>query len=261
MLAPGIFTGDLGAVMKCWLIMTLLMSGGLVGCNAPTVAQTVPPQIAAGAAPDDDSLSHDDSHCTTCDGVRLMNEGDFARAMRIFEQRAAKGDCMAANNIGWMFQYGLGRPADARQAAQWYAKAAGQGCGVAARNVAEMYDEGDGVAADPQQALKWYQKAVDLGDGGAATRAGYFYENGIGGPVDYAKAMQAYQLGASIRDPVALNQIGFMLQHGLGGPAEPDAAYAYYKMAEAQGDDRAPAHIQELIASGTLNPRTVAAQP
>jgi len=247
--------------MKSWLIMALLASSGLVGCNAPTAAQVVIPQVITSAAPDDDSPSHDDSHCTTCDGVRLMNEGDFVRAMRIFEKEAAKGDCTAVNNIGWMFQYGLGRPVDARQAAQWYVKAAGQGCGVAARNVAAMYDAGEGIAADPQEALKWYLKAVDLGDGEAATSAGYFYQHGISVPVDYAKAMQLYEVGVNAHDPAALNQIGFMLQHGLGMPVEPDAAYAYYKLAEAQGNERAPVHIQELIASGTLNPRTVAAQP
>jgi hypothetical protein len=247
--------------MKSWLILALLASSGLVGCNAPAAAQVAIPQIVTSPAPADDSLSHDDSHCTTCDGVRLLNEGDFARAMRIFRQEAAKGDCVAVTNIGSMFQYGLGRPVDALQAAQWYIKAAGQGCGVAARNVAAMYQAGEGMPADPQEALKWYLKAVDLGDGGAATSAGYFYEHGIGVLVDYAKAMQLYQVGASAHDPVALNQIGFMLQHGLGMPAEPDAAYAYYKMAEAQGNERAPVHIQERIASGTLNPRTLAAHP
>lgn len=250
--------------MKTWLIVALLASSGLVGCNAPATAQAaaqlVSAQIANGP-PEDDSLSHDDSQCATCDGFRLMNEGDYARAMRIFRKEDAKGDCRAASNIGWMFQYGLGRPVDAPQARQWYVKAANEGCPYGARNVAGMYETGEGGPVDPQEALKWYLKAVDLGDGVSATSAGMFYQHGTGVPVDYAKAMQLYEVGVAAHDPAALNQIGFMLQHGLGAPPEPDAAYAYYKLAAAGGNERASVHIQELIASGTLNPRTLAGQP
>jgi TPR repeat protein len=152
-----------------------------------------------------------------------MNAGDYARAMRIFQQWAAKGDSTSMNNIGWMYQHGLGMPVDG------------------------------------EEALKWYSKAAALGNAVAATNAGWIYEHGLGVPVDYAKAMAMYAAGASQRYPLALNHVGFMLQHGLGVPPEPDAAYIYYKMAAAAGSEEAPVHIQELIASGTLDKRTIAA--
>jgi TPR repeat protein len=216
--------------MKRFHVMWLLAVIGVLGGMRFAVAQTsqalpklTVQLIQSGPAPGDDSLSHDDSHCTPCDGVRLMNAGDYVRAMRIFQEWAAKGDTNAMNDIGWMYANGLGMPVNAEQAAAWYSKAAKVGNPVGYTNLGRMYQHGQGV------------------------------------PVDYDKAMQLYLEAASQHESVAMNQIGFMFQHGLGSPPEPDAAYVYYKMAQRAGYEPAIVHIQELIASGTLNPRTITA--
>ena len=216
--------------MKRLPVVLLLAAIGVLGGIAFAVAQTsqAVPKLTvqlfqSAPAAGDDSLSHDDSHCTPCDGVRLMNAGDYARAMRIFQQWAAKGDTNAMNDIGWMYANGLGMPVSA------------------------------------EQAIAWYSKAAKLGNPVGYTNLGRLYQHGQGVPIDYDKAMKLYLEAASQNEPVAMNQIGFMFQHGLGSPQEPDAAYAYYKMAQRAGYEPAIVHIQELIASGTLNPRTITA--
>jgi hypothetical protein len=206
--------------MKRWTIAALSVSAALVVGVGLAAANTA----SDGPIAESPSANHNPTHaggCEPCEGVRLMNAGDFADAMRIFQHAAAEGDSGAINNIGWMYEHGLGRPIDGKEA------------------------------------LKWYDRAASLGNATAAENAGRLYQNGEGVPVDYAKAMDRYQFAASQSDPRALNHIGYMYQHGLGVPESPWIAYAWYRMAARAGSDQAPAHIKELLDWGVLTKRPV----
>ena len=78
------------------------------------VSPEVPDSVAT---PVESAIPSDDRKCNTCDGVRLMEQGNYPRAMHIFQLRAAEGDGDAMNDIGWMYEHGLGVPPDGRQAA------------------------------------------------------------------------------------------------------------------------------------------------
>jgi len=56
-----------------------------------------------------------DADCNSCDPVDLMASGQYATAMTIFQRRAASGDSVAMNNIGLIYQNGLGVAADYRR--------------------------------------------------------------------------------------------------------------------------------------------------
>jgi TPR repeat protein len=154
----------------------------------------------------------DDAHCSTCDGIALMDDGQYARAMHIFQLRAAEGDPLAITQIGYMYENGYGVPVD-------LAKARG-----------------------------YYNKAIKLGGGSGLTYLGMMVERGKGGRPDYAGAMKLYRSAfAKDSNALAANQIGFMLQNGLGQPADRDAAFCWYEFAAMKGNVRAQGHLQYLI--------------
>jgi TPR repeat protein len=148
-----------------------------------------------------------------------MERGDYARAMHIFQLRAAEGDAIALNNIGWMYENGLGMPPDGRQAAVWYAKAADQGLAT------------------------------------ARGMEGRLYLRGVGVPMDYGRAMTLFRTGFAEGDGLSMNEIGFMYQHGIGvAKPDPALAWCWYASAIANGWEDSNKHLHELIAAGLTPP-------
>lgn len=66
-------------------------------------------------------------------------------------------------NIGYMFQNGVGVPTDYAKALYWYYKAVEQGDGDAENQLGWMYHHGKGVKQDNAKALAWYRLAADQG--------------------------------------------------------------------------------------------------
>lgn len=193
----------------------------------------------------------DDAQCTTCDGMRLLRLGDYGRAMHVFQLRAAAGDLVATNEIGRMYEQGLGVPIDYDRARHYYTVVMKAGGGAGMASLGLMYERGHGVAVDYAQARRYYALAKDAGDPFGASLLGIMYQHGVGVPVDYGHAMRLYHeaiVGGG--DPTAMNQIGFMLQHGLGAPPNPKEAWCWYTWAEANGEPHATTHLAELTLAG-----------
>lgn len=70
---------------------------------------------------------------------------------------------MAQNNLGVMYQYGLGVEKDYAKAIEWYTKSAYQGDSYAQYEVGNMLENGLGVEKDLKRALEFYTKAVNQG--------------------------------------------------------------------------------------------------
>ena len=222
------------------------------GLAPPASAPTPRPAPAAAAAADiaERPIPENDADCDLCDGARLMHAGQHERAMHVFQLLAAKGDVDAMNNIGWMYEYGLGRPVDLTQALAWYRKSADLGGLQGALNTAKMYENGRGVPVDRRIAAKYYAAAAAHHDlTTTAVDMGFAYQHGMGVPVDYAKARALYwQAANEDGDSLAMNQIGFMIEHGLGAPANPAQAWCWYTWAAANGHAAAAAHLAEIEA-------------
>jgi hypothetical protein len=85
------------------------------------------------------------------DGIAAYKAGDYASALRQWLPLAESGDARAENNVGVLYEKGLGVQADLGLAKSWYQKAAVQGHSGAQRNLAELSSKmpnGDGVQAD-----------------------------------------------------------------------------------------------------------------
>lgn len=92
---------------------------------------------------------------------------DYAKAREIWEKLAAKGDMEAANSLGYLYQYGLGTPRDAKKAITLYTGAAERGHANAANNLGVLYAKGDGVPPDITKAHAWYSIAAIQGEDSA----------------------------------------------------------------------------------------------
>lgn len=186
-------------------LASLALAGLLAVSATPALAQ---PQAPA-AAP------RPHAGCSVCDGQELLNEGEYDRAMAIFQHHAAKGDPGAMNDIAFMYEFGLGR------------------------------------AVDFAKARAWYRKAGDLGDGGALANLGHMHEYGEGGPVDYAEAGRLYRAGADATyGGDAAFRMALMYHRGRGHAVDLRAAMCWYQVSSNKGDLDARPQIEKIIAQG-----------
>lgn len=93
-------------------------------------------------------------------GVAAYNRGDYAAASAAFMALAERGQAKAQFNLGFMYEKGLGAPADDGEAMKWYRKAAEQGHAGAQNNLGVMYETGKGVPQDYVEAYFWYSLAT-----------------------------------------------------------------------------------------------------
>ena len=91
-----------------------------------------------------------------------FDRADLKSALRIWMAAAEAGDAEAQNNVGEIYERGLGTEPNFEAALIWYRKAADQGYGPASFNLGTLYEQGKGVAADKLQALNWYRQAWGL---------------------------------------------------------------------------------------------------
>ena len=94
------------------------------------------------------------------EGATAYKRGDYAIALYEWRPLAEKGHADARNNLGFMYQRGLGVAQDIHEAARWYRLAAEQGAAIAQHNIGLMYEYGVGVPPDYVQAHKWLSLAV-----------------------------------------------------------------------------------------------------
>ena len=74
---------------------------------------------------------------------------DAVEAIRL---AAEQGRASAQNNLGVMYENGLGIPQDETEAVRWYRLAADQGLADAQHNLGDMYADGRGVPQDETEA-------------------------------------------------------------------------------------------------------------
>jgi hypothetical protein len=86
---------------------------------------------------------------------------DYGLAMKWYRKAADQKDDTAENNIGYLYENGLGVAQDYSQAASWYQMAAATGYARAEFHLGNLYDLGHGVPHDAAKARELMQKAAD----------------------------------------------------------------------------------------------------
>ena len=94
--------------------------------------------------------------------ARLAEADDPAQARERYERAARAGQLSAAVNLGLMMLTGAGGPQDVAGAFHWTRKAADGGNAAGLNNLGRLYELGLGVAADPAEARRLYGAAAAL---------------------------------------------------------------------------------------------------
>ncbi len=149
-------------------------------------------------------------------GLAAANRGDYETALREWRLLADQGYAGAQNNLGVMYDKGLGVPQDDAEAVKWYRKAAAQGYARAQYNLGVMYYHGHGVPQDYVQTVKWYRKAAEQGDAKAQYDLGTMYYSGQGVTQDYAEAAKWFRKAATQGYARAQYYVGVMYAKGRG---------------------------------------------
>lgn len=92
-------------------------------------------------------------------GAEAYNKKDYATALREWTPLAEKGNAIAQNYLGQMYQSGKGVKQNYKEAVKWFTLSAEQKHVIAQYNLGKMYDQGLGVEKDYDKALKLYRAA------------------------------------------------------------------------------------------------------
>ena len=93
-------------------------------------------------------------------GMAALERQHYATAIRAWQDLASSGDDPGAqNNLGYIFENGLGVRKDLDVALEWYRKAEGRGSAEAAHNIGLMYVTGKGLPRSWSRALPYFSKA------------------------------------------------------------------------------------------------------
>lgn len=127
-------------------------------------------------------------------GILYLEGKDYQKAHRWLRRAADDGNPGARNNLGWMYEHGLGVKADYRAARDLYL--AGLASDPARGNLEALYESGRG-APSGAAAVEWYRPGADAGIVPAQYRLGMIYRNGAGVPRDDRTAVQWLYKAAS----------------------------------------------------------------
>ncbi|WP_242123066.1 SPOR domain-containing protein [Sphingobium sp. Sx8-8] len=117
-------------------------------------------------------------------GVDAWQQGDYAKAVAVWQPLAQAGDPDAQFNMGQAYKLGRGVRTDAGAAIEWYRKAAAQGHSRAEDNLGLlMFQQGDRAGA-----LPYLQRAADRGEPRAQYIVGTALFNGDLAPKNWVRA-------------------------------------------------------------------------
>ncbi len=88
-----------------------------------------------------------------------FDRANMKTALNVWMEAAQAGDAEAQNNVGEIFERGLGEEPNYEAAATWYQKAVDQGYTRAMFNLGTLYEQGQGVPADKLRALNLYRQS------------------------------------------------------------------------------------------------------
>jgi len=127
-------------------------------------------------------------------------------AKRLYRQGVHPQNPNAAHQLGWI--YGHVEPLDYGQALEWYKKAAEHGHATAMNNIGYLYEKGLGVKLDYAIAVQWYTKAAQFEEPRALFHLGTLSESGLGLPKDMSKARALMERAARAGDREAAEWLG-----------------------------------------------------
>lgn len=223
-------------------------------------------------------------------GVDAYRAGDYAKALKIFEDRSGRGHGDGHWMLSVMYANGAGVPQDTRRSEEFAIRAAERGEESAYALVAIMHLSKKSDRYNPAKGIEWLQKGVkahsaesmrhlaihkasgdytpldkegafrlmkecmDLKNGLCATGLAEMYAKGTGTTQSYAKAFRLYQT-ISDESGGTNYMLGRMTEAGQGTNKDYARAMEYYLSAAGKQNGAAMNSIGELYLKGLGVPR------
>lgn len=140
---------------------------------------------------------------------------NYTEAFKYYTLSADQGNVEAINNLGYMYQVGLGTPINLEVGFGLIKTAADQGNAGAQVNVGICFQNGTGTKVDDKEAFKYYKLAADQGDAFGQNSLGWFYEQGKGTQVNMELAYKYTNLSAAQGNVAALQRLATYHRMGL----------------------------------------------
>jgi len=172
-------------------------------------------------------------------GLAAKERGHYATAIKAWLPIAEAGNPEAQNNLGFMYEDGLGVRQNYLLAMNWYRQAADSGLAQAQHNMGMLYHHGYGVAQNLPEAFRWFTKAAAQGLAESEYMLALAMQKGDGTTLDYGGARVNFLSAARKAYAPAQLMYAFMLQAGEGGEPDSYRALVWATLAQAQGMDSA----------------------
>src|SRR5262245_27366932 len=182
---------------------------------------------------------------------------NLATALVWYEKAAEFGHAGAMTHMGQLSEDGLEIPQDFANARHWYEKAAALGNAASMNNLADLYRYGRGVAPDLPAAANWYLKAAKMGLASAMNSLGELSEAGTGVPQNYQSAMNWYQKAADLGNADAMGNLGALFEAGRGGPKNLEVAREWYVKGAALNGRVAMRNLGAMLENGRGGPKNL----
>lgn len=190
-------------------------------------------------------------------GAKAFAEGNFESAKVSFERCASAGEVPCLNNLGVLYDRGLGVNANSKLAISYYKTAAEKGLALGVTNYAGAIAKGYEGSIDGKKILALYVDAAAKGSPIAMGNVAYFRQlrgwdkSGVSFPSD--ETIVAYARVAEMRRiPVGAFALGVIYKNGFTVYQDTQIAEKYLLRASALGEVRADAMLA-LIYQEQLN--------
>jgi len=171
------------------------------------------------------------------EGLKALDEQEFSKAAKIFDDAYKSGDVEAGFYLGRMFELGVGTNVNWPTARTLYKDAANKGSAKALNRVGLMYYRGEpGELQNYTKAQEALCKSAELGDTEAQFNCAEMHKNGTAGKKDADAALGFYQKAAKENHVGALNQLGFIHSDKDAGKQDLKLAQSYFKRAADLGN-------------------------
>ncbi len=168
-------------------------------------------------------------------GVRALERGHYSTAMRSWLPLAREGLAEAQNNVGLMYERGLGVTQNYPDAMNWYRQAADQGLAEANLNLGLLYYSGYGTQVNDREAFRRFRAAAAEKLAEAQYMLGLMHYAGRGTAQSFIEAYRGFLDAAKQGYPEAQYMLSYLLLSGDLGKMQPDASYVWSKIAKDQG--------------------------
>lgn len=189
------------------------------------------------------------------DGLILVRQGKWAKAIREFSEQAATGHAQSQFSLGLIYHLGRGVPVDLKRAYELYKASMLQDHPPAINNMGMMYLNGDYVERNYEVAFALFSLAA-ADHAQAKDNMGRCFENGWGVDAEPEQAANFYQLAGDEGYMLGYYHLGVLYEEGRGGAVVnvPEALHWY----EVAGDNQYAQgyfRMAEIYEQGILVPR------